>query len=113
MSSHVESRARLDRMLASARQVAAEIRSVEAQIRAAAESFAIRYVGGKTHCFGRHSTSWRPRHERAFQGHVAGACARRTPELEALRRKLRRQTEAIETMVARERFNLESWELRL
>lgn len=85
----------LVRMDRAAEATALELEHVLRQIRRRAERLAIGDVGGKTYCFGRGSTSWRPTHERAFAARVAELEQLRGRELEALRRKHARQVEAI------------------
>lgn len=96
-------RADLVRMLAARQLVAAEIAaiggSIEHQAKTSAEAGAIAEVGGRTYCHGRHSTSWRPTHERVYQRLLEETLAdlreRRRRELERLAGKLERQTAAV------------------
>ncbi|MDP2214985.1 hypothetical protein [Phenylobacterium sp.] len=98
--------------LANARAtVAAHLATIERQVRATAEARAIATVGGKTICFGRHSTSWRPTHERAFRAHVVHLQDVRRREVSALQAKLARQDAAIAAFRRRHGFNIDAAEL--
>jgi len=111
VSPYLARKLELQRLAEARKLVAAQLAAIERQIRNLAEDRAIATVGGKSYCFGRHSTTWRPTHERAFLAHAAHLEDVRTPEIRALERKLQRQTDAIEAFRQRHGLNIDAAEL--
>lgn len=111
MNSYLARKLELQKLARSRDAVAGQITAIERQIRDKAEARAIATIGGKTYCHGRHSTSWRPSHERAFLAHAAQLQDVRAPEICALRRKLVRQDAAIDAFRRRHGLNIDAAEL--
>lgn len=111
MNPYLARKLELQKLARSRDAVAGQITAIDRQIRAKAEARAIATIGGKTYCHGRHSTSWRPPHERAFLAHVAQLQDVRAPEIAALRRKLVRQDAAIDAFRRRHGLNIDAAEL--
>lgn len=103
--------AELQRMAAARALVVGQLEALAREIRERAEASAISYIGGRTYCFGRHSTSWRPTHERAFQAIARNLVDRRRREIEPLQAKARRQADAIAAFVQRHGLNIDAGQL--
>jgi hypothetical protein len=85
-----------------------QLATIERQMRDLAETQAIDLIGGKSRSHGRHSTSWRPTHERAFRAIMAQLRDKRASEIRALERKRDRQTAAIEGFALRHGLNIDA-----
>ncbi len=111
MSDYLARKIELQRMAAARREIRAQLDAIDRQIADQAEAEAIATIGGKSYCFGRRSTSWRPTHQRAYLAHSAHLRDRRAPEIEALARKVMRQTAAIEAYARRLGLNIDADQL--
>ncbi len=103
--------AELQRMAAARALVNGQLEALAREIRRRAEASAISYVGGKSYCFGRGSTTWRATHERAFQAIARNLVDRHRREIEPLQAKAQRQADAILAFVRRHGLNIDAAQL--
>lgn len=110
MRSYIEQRAMLARMEAARAETERHIAIIERQTTARAERMTTS-TRVKARQFGRASTTWTRADERDFQENVAALRFERRGEIDALARKLARQTGAIAAFRVRYRINVASEEL--
>lgn len=104
MRSYIEQRAMLARMEAARGETERHIAIIERQIAARAERMTTS-TRVKARQFGRSSTTWTRADERDFQENTAALRFERHGEIDALARKLARQTGAIAAFRVRYRIN--------
>jgi hypothetical protein len=104
MRSYAEQRAALARMERARADTERHLAIIEHQIAARAERMTV--TGRvKSRQYGRSTSTWTPADERAFKENVAALRFERRGEVDALSRKLARQTGAIAAFRVRHRIN--------
>ena len=104
MRSFVEQRAKLARMEAARAETERHLAVIERQIAARAERMTTN-ARVKARQFGRGTATWTRADDRGFQANVAALRFERRGEIDALTRKLARQTGAIAAFRVRHRIN--------
>lgn len=104
MRSYIEQRAMLARMERARAETERHLEIIEGQIAARAERMTVT-SRVKARQFGRATSTWTPADERAFQENIAVLRFERRGEIDALTRKLSRQTGAIAAFRVRHRIN--------
>jgi hypothetical protein len=111
MRSYSEQRARLARMEAARAETERHLAIVERQIEARAERMTVTSQAKSRQNRHRRSNSmWTSTDERIYQENVSAIRFERRGELDALARKLARQTGAIDAFRVRHRINEPEWE---
>lgn len=100
MIAYVDAKSELMRMEEACRVNCRQLKIIDRQILSAAERMTIR-DRNKVRQYGRHASTWSPADERHYRDCIDAIYESRRSEVDALRRKIERQTSAIHALRVR------------